>query len=487
MLTIKNVSLSLLTLCMTVQAIIMHISRTDRAPGVPLYKPAAAVILTEVGKLLISSLLAWRECRKALIDESKPDLLAEREMEEKPAQAEVRDSKDEERDNDDAELEATEKLLKSLDAPAASSRRPSPKEIACRIQEDVLGPDWYKLSIPAMLFTAQANLAYYASSNLSVPVFQITYQLKVSQRSHLRAYIHASVANVDLLQIPATALCSVLMLGRALSRLQWGSIALLSLGVGIVQLASSAADAKYHVHTHAAAPAAPGSVHDLPAAGGPAAAAVAGARLLARHVADAVAGEPAGMNQLLGLVAVVLACLSSGFSGVYFEKVLKKKVSAPPPQPISPSEEYASPTSSTALQPPIVLAVPPRKAGLWVRNIQLSLFSLLVGSGIYLLSAPSGAGTLSPAVFFEGFTGIVYCVVGLQITGGLLAAIVIQYADNIAKSFSASVSIILSFAASVWLFNYHLNAGVVAGSAMVVGATWLFSMFLIAADKEKVS
>lgn len=198
------------------------------------------------------------------------------------------------------------------------------------------------------------------------------------------------------------------------------------------------------------------------------------------------------MNQLLGLAAVVLACLSSGFSGVYFEKVLKKK--ATPAQqlpPISPSLGRATDDNgANALHPAASITVNARKTGLWVRNIQLSLFSLLVGSVIYLFAAPS-VSSISPAVFLEGFTPIVYCVVTIQIAGGLLAAVVIQYADNIAKSFSASVSIILSFAASVWLFHYRLNAGVVAGSAMVIGATWLFSMSLLlfesSGTKEKTS
>ena len=47
------------------------------------------------------------------------------------------------------------------------------------------------------------------------------------------------------------------------------------------------------------------------------------------------------MNRTLGLIAVFAACMISGLAGVYFEKVLK--------------------TSS---------------ATLWVRNVQLSFFSL---------------------------------------------------------------------------------------------------------------
>jgi drug/metabolite transporter (DMT)-like permease len=254
------------------------------------------------------------------------------------------------------------------------------------------------------------------------------------------------------------------MLRRSLSSLQWLSIALLSLGVGVVQLASSTADAKHHVHSH-----------DSVSPSGTSAS-------VAKRALETV--SEGGMNQLLGLIAIILACLSSGFSGVYFEKVLKKK-STPPalPIPSSPSSDGDAPIAAP-LQPI------GRKTGLWVRNIQLSLFSLLVGSIIYLATAQS-LSSLSASVFLEGFTPIVWVVVFVQILGGLLAAVVIQYADNIAKSFSASMSIILSFGASVWLFNYRLNTGVVVGSAMVMGATWLFSMSTLLrernGEKEKSS
>jgi UDP-sugar transporter A1/2/3 len=34
-------------------------------------------------------------------------------------------------------------------------------------------------------------------------------------------------------------------------------------------------------------------------------------------------GPKGAGNQMVGLVAVLLACCSSGFAGVYFEKILK--------------------------------------------------------------------------------------------------------------------------------------------------------------------
>lgn len=62
------------------------------------------------------------------------------------------------------------------------------------IVEDVLDADWWatlnqtvwskgcwKLACVAALFMVQGNLQYVASGNLSVPLFQLAYQLKVSE------------------------------------------------------------------------------------------------------------------------------------------------------------------------------------------------------------------------------------------------------------------------------------------------------------------
>uniref|UniRef100_A0A671RGS8 CMP-sialic acid transporter-like n=1 Tax=Sinocyclocheilus anshuiensis TaxID=1608454 RepID=A0A671RGS8_9TELE len=70
-----------------------------------------------------------------------------------------------------------------------------------------------KLSVPSVVYAIQNNMAFVALSNLDAAVYQVTYQLK----------------------IPCTALCTVLMLGRSLSRLQWFSVFMLCGGVTLVQ------------------------------------------------------------------------------------------------------------------------------------------------------------------------------------------------------------------------------------------------------------
>lgn len=60
---------------------------------------------------------------------------------------------------------------------------------------------------------------------------------------------------------------------------------------------------------------------------------------------DKVAVDVEGQSTIVGLVAVIAACCTSGFAGVYFEKILKGT-----------------------------------KQSVWLRNIQLALFSIVLGT-----------------------------------------------------------------------------------------------------------
>lgn len=74
--------------------------------------------------------------------------------------------------------------------------------------------DAFKILVPALLYLVQNSLLYTALSNLSAPLFQVTYQGK----------------------LVTTALVSVLMLQRKYSFKQWICLVVLSLGVAIVVL-----------------------------------------------------------------------------------------------------------------------------------------------------------------------------------------------------------------------------------------------------------
>jgi UDP-sugar transporter A1/2/3 len=139
-------------------------------------------------------------------------------------------------------------------------------------------------------------------------------------------------------------------------------------------------------------------------------------------------------HPIKGFMAVAAACFTSGLAGVYFEMVLKGS-----------------------------------QVDLWVRNVQLSLFSLLPALFPILLS------TSNPFSLFANFGFWAWATVLVSVLGGLITAVVIKYADNILKGFATSLSIVLSFAASVGLFGFEVTPGFVVGAGTVLSATWLYN------------
>ncbi|KAF8969617.1 nucleotide-sugar transporter-domain-containing protein, partial [Flammula alnicola] len=146
------------------------------------------------------------------------------------------------------------------------------------------------------------------------------------------------------------------------------------------------------------------------------------------------------MNPLKGFGAVTAACFTSGLAGVYFEMVLKGS-----------------------------------KADLWVRNVQLSLFSLIPALLPILWAAPPPNSQGFFLDLFRNFGGWAWATVAIQVFGGLVTAIVIKYSDNILKGFATSLSIVLSFLASVALFDFHITPSFIIGASTVLGATWMYN------------
>lgn len=476
--------LSLIALCIHYSAltIIMHISRTNSHQS---YKASSAVVLTEFFKLLLSMCLATIEKFKEikLREDSKkshnlnPDLdLAN--LDEIKVRSKKLDHDEGFKDDIDVislkvkrKSENQEEALSSGSNSNSSSSsnsitkthhrdpsnstklpiKPSPTknysssssnhpnlmiEIVNQLKVEIFQPGWWKLSVPAIMFVVQNNLQYVAASNLSVPLFQITYQLKIL----------------------TTALCSVLLLNRTLYKSQWIALLLLSIGVAAVQLHAQAED-----HP----PVSSTTESDKP------------------H-------SPKHMNQLLGLISVLLACLSSGFASVYFERVLKSTT------PTSTSTNTYHPVNSS--EPSTVIQPRLTSTSVWIRNIQLSFFGLLMGGLIVKIENQKATWQTKwdeslwwwesleettslmeekPKIihdFLSGFNWIVWLVIGFQVLGGLLNALVIKFSDNIAKGFATSVSILISFGLSLILFEFKLSLGSLIGVGLVIFATWFFNL-----------
>ncbi|KRX95695.1 UDP-N-acetylglucosamine transporter [Trichinella pseudospiralis] len=195
-------------------------------------------------------------------------------------------------------------------------------------------------------------------------------------------------------KILTTAILSVFMLGKRLNLLKWLSLFALMCGVAIIQIpANSTVDQQF--------------THDW-------------------------------SSKVIGLSAVIIACFTSGFSGVYLELILK--------------------TTNTSL---------------WMRNFQLALFSVFSGFGAVVVN------DLSAVVengFFQGYNIFTWLVILFQAFGGLVIGMVVKYMDNIVKVFASSISIVLSgFLSYFLLADFQPTVTFLIGAILVIAATYMYS------------
>lgn len=142
-------------------------------------------------------------------------------------------------------------------------------------------------------------------------------------------------------------------------------------------------------------------------------------------------------NQFIGLVAVLCAACTSGFSGVYFEKILKGA-----------------------------------KTSLWLRNVQMGIPSVVIA---FITIYAKDSTAVAKQGFLGGYTPLVWTVVTVQAVGGLIVAVVVKYADNVLKVFATSFSIVVSCILSAIFFDFHASFAFLVGASMVVIATVLYS------------
>ncbi|XP_060070966.1 UDP-galactose translocator-like [Ylistrum balloti] len=247
--------------------------------------------------------------------------------------------------------------------------------------------DCVNVSVPSLIYVLQNNLLYVAVSNLDAATFQVTYQLKIL----------------------TTALFSVVMLKKHLSKLQWVSLVVLFIGVAIVQTQPDNT-----------------------------------AKSTGTTGSTAVEQNPT-----LGLIAVIISCLMSGFAGVYFEKILKGT-----------------------------------KQSVWVRNVQLGSLGVVIGLiAMYLKDGEK----VAEKGFFFGYDYVVFIVIFIQAFGGLLVAVVVKYADNILKGFATSAAIIMSCLLSMYFFDFHVSTPFALGASLVMISIYMYSKFVPAPSTKVTS
>lgn len=305
----------------------------------------------------------------------------------------------------------------------------------------VFAGDSWKLAIPAMLFTLQNSLHYVAISNLDATTFQVTEQLKIL----------------------TTAIFSVLLLRKPLSLKKWMSLVLLMVGVAIVQMPTGSSqptvltvkDLNGRAAFHEAR-----SIWDLKELGNGAARRLSKRSATYEGIEEDYEAAVSPENSTIGLLAVVLACTISGLASVYFEKIIKEPKSD-------------------------------RSASLWVRNVQLSFYSLW--PALFIGVVFWDGEHIAKIGFFAGYNWIVWLNIALQAAGGILVAFVLSYANNITKNFATSISIIISLLLSVIFFDFEITSFVsrgpllklvsnadilqyVLGTAVVLCAIYLYNL-----------
>ena len=195
------------------------------------------------------------------------------------------------------------------------------------------------------------------------------------------------------LKLLTTAIFSVVMLKKELSAIQWVSLFVLFMGVIMVE--SAGAEEK-------------------------------------------TTNNP-NQNPVIGILTVLVSSLSSGFAGVWFERVIKGG----------------------------------KPKSIWCANVQLATFGIILGLAA---GFQKDSDVIFNQGFFHGFSYWVWVVVFLQSFGGLMVSVVVKYADNILKGFACAAAIIVACVGSYFLFSFQINFQFLVGTCFVTGAIVLYSL-----------
>lgn len=140
--------------------------------------------------------------------------------------------------------------------------------------------------------------------------------------------------------------------------------------------------------------------------------------------------QAAIMAKMLGVMGVLLACSLGSGGAVYMEKVLKSD----------------------------------KKTSLWIRNAQLSLFSLIPAT-ISLIYDQMIRGSWSP---LQSFTSWAWITVVMRSIGGFLIALILQQTDSILKGIGTSIAMVLSILIESITLDIPISINFALGSAIVV-------------------
>ena len=134
--------------------------------------------------------------------------------------------------------------------------------------------------------------------------------------------------------------------------------------------------------------------------------------------------------RLVGVLATLLACTLGSGAAVYMEAVLKSD----------------------------------RQTSLWIRNAQLSLWSLIPATAAVLYDA-SQHGSWDPLRFFGSWAWLTVLARSL---GGFLIALILKQTDALLKGIATSVAMVLSILIESLLFDIAVGPAFAAGATLVL-------------------
>jgi UDP-galactose transporter len=260
----------------------------------------------------------------------------------------------------------------------------------------VFSGDSWKLAIPAALYTLANSLQYIALSNLQAATFQVSYQLKIF----------------------VSSVFGLILLGRSIPLRKWGLLLVLLVGVGLIQIPNARPD-EFSLENAAAHFDFPRSLEEWKSAQ------LEGRSLHKRSATyegieeDILTATPR-LNGAVGVLATLGACAASGLAGVYFEKVLKDSA---------------------------------KHTSLWVRNVQLAVYSIFPALFIGVVFLDGEA--IAIGGIFDGYNWVVWSTIIIQAFGGIATSFCVGPAHADTKNLASATSIIFTSLGSIWLFEFE--------------------------------
>merc|ERR1719436_1748378 len=148
-----------------------------------------------------------------------------------------------------------------------------------------------------------------------------------------------------------------------------------------------------------------------------------------------------GPEQMKGFAAVFAACCTSGFAGVWIQKMLQQT-----------------------------------SASIWVRNVQLATFGAAMSATVMMIT---DGEKIANNGLTQGYDVRVVSVILMTAFGGLLCAVMLKYAGATHGCFSTALSIVLtSLLSQLLLGDFHTDLLFGLGACTAVGASLLFSLGL---------